>query len=449
MHRSSPGNRLIVRSAVVAALAAGAAGLVVPAAQADSIVYIDQGNVWSAHPDGTGKVQLTEGGNWHSPTQADDGTIAAVQGTGPIQVMARDGRPLHSITTHEAKSGDGGTFAPRPVDLAFSPDGSKLAYSYVANSCPVASTCGTIQRSTFYTEAAATDATPISVYGNQYSVSSPSWVTNSRTLVSGGSGNQVSIDDLGPGDYSQTPWMTPNADMGDPEVSRDGRHLAATFDYGDNTVVAFFAVKGNVASELPPAQPDAVANTAKDAQNSDPTWSPDGWGVAYHSSKGIEAAHFTQLDTSGYNVDHEWVLSPTGSEPDWGPADPPAARYVAAQGGGQPTGGTGGQPTGGDGGGPAPTTVPLRVLTAKAAVAKLRKGLAVKVQAPGAGKVTVKLAKRGKRIASGTATAMRAGPLTVKLSKVSARKAAKLRGAKLTLTVKTTTGSASRTVKVG
>ena len=73
-------------------LATGAALLLAPAAaNADSIVYIDQGNVWSASPDGARKVQLTSGGQWHSPTQADDGTIAAVQGTGPITVMARNG----------------------------------------------------------------------------------------------------------------------------------------------------------------------------------------------------------------------------------------------------------------------------------------------------------------------------------------------------------------------
>src|SRR4051794_28879380 len=396
MHRSSSGSRLIVRGALAAALAAGLAGLAVPQAQADSIVYVDQGNVVSARPDGSGKVKLTDGGNWHSPTQADDGTIAAVEGTGPIQVMARDGRPLHSITTHEAKSGDGGTFAPRPVHLAFSPDGSKLAYSYVANSCPVASSCGTIQRSTFYTEAGVSDATPITVYGNQYSVSSPSWVTNSRTLVSGGSGNQVSIDDLGPDDYSQTPWMTPNADMGDPEVSRDGRHLAATFDYGDNTVVAFFSVNGNVASELPPAQPDAVANTSKDAQNSDPTWSPDGWGVAYHSSKGIEAAHFTKLDAAGYNVDREWVLSPTGSEPDWGPANPPAARYAPFGSGAGGGGGTGGGGGGGVTPGAGRPALKLSGAPKKVSVKTLRRGLTIKVKVPAAGKVTVKLGKVAK-----------------------------------------------------
>ncbi len=86
-------SRLITIAVAAAALAAPAA------ATADSIVYVDQGNVWTMQPDGSGKVQLTDGGGWHSPTQADDGTIAAVQGTGPIRVMARDGRPLRSITT--------------------------------------------------------------------------------------------------------------------------------------------------------------------------------------------------------------------------------------------------------------------------------------------------------------------------------------------------------------
>src|SRR3954452_3362435 len=214
MTRSSHSPRTKRRAAWTAALAAGAVCIAAPAAMADSIVYIDGGNVFSATPDGAKKVQLTDGGNWHSPTQADDGTIAAVQGTGPIQVMAPDGRPIRSITTPTAKSGDGGTFAPRPVELAFSPDGTKIAYAYVANSCPVASSCGTIQRSVFYTEANVTEATPHSVYGNQFSVSSPSWVTNSRTLVSGGAGSQVAIDDLSDtADYSQKPWMTPNADM--------------------------------------------------------------------------------------------------------------------------------------------------------------------------------------------------------------------------------------------
>src|SRR3954454_2121325 len=255
--RDSPGMRFRLF------LAVGLALLVAPAvANADSIVYIDQGNVWSASPDGAHKVQLTTGGQWHSPTQADTGTIAAVVGTGPITVMAPDGRPLHTITTPQAKSGDGGTFAPRPVQLSFSPDGSKIAYAYLAYSCPVASTCGSIQRSTYYTDANVTVATPVSVYGNQFSVSAPEWVTNNRTLVFGGYGRQVAIDDLGPGEYDSQPWMVPNGDMGDGELSRDGKRLAVVSDYGANTTIAFFAVKGDVATTIPEYPDLACAFTA-------------------------------------------------------------------------------------------------------------------------------------------------------------------------------------------
>src|SRR3954468_4541662 len=112
MNRSSM-RRRSVRAAL---LTAGVACLAAPTAMADSIVYVDGGNVWSAAPDGSRKVQLTDGGDWHSPTQSDDGTIAAVEGTGPIVVMARDGRPLRTITTPEARTGNGGLFAPRPVE---------------------------------------------------------------------------------------------------------------------------------------------------------------------------------------------------------------------------------------------------------------------------------------------------------------------------------------------
>src|SRR5262249_34496118 len=150
-----------------------------------------------------------------------------------------------------------------------------------------------IQRSTFYTDAAVATATPVSVYGNQFSVSDPSWVSNSRTLVFGGYGSQVSIDDLGPGDYSQKPWMGPNGDMGDGEASRDGKRLAVPFDYGANKSSAWFAVAGDVKTELPPAFPDHACHIDHgDANFASPTWSPDGNGIAYVDSAGIEVRRF-------------------------------------------------------------------------------------------------------------------------------------------------------------
>ncbi|MBE2319770.1 hypothetical protein DVA67_027625 [Solirubrobacter sp. CPCC 204708] len=395
-------------------LAAGLLALAPAAANADSIVYVDQGNVWSAAPDGSHKVQLTTGGSWHSPTQADNGTIAAVQGTGPIQVMARDGRPLHTITTPPAKSGNGGTFAPNPVQLSFSPDGTKIAYAYLGHSCPPGAGCGGVQRSVFYTDANVTTATPHSVYGNQHSVSNPEWVTNTRTLVFGGFGRQVAIDDLDAGDYNSKPWMVPNGDMGDGEVTRDGTKLAVTSDYGENLKIKFFAVKGDVKTELPPAHPEyACEMTQPDRKYHDPTWAPDGAGFAWGSSKGIEVTRFTKFAPMDCAAPHDVLLTPTGTEPDWGPADPPAAAYT-------PPVTTPAPPT------PAPTqpapvaTAPAKATLALAKTTKkaLRKGLAIKVTVPGAGKVELAAVAKGKTLASGKAMAKQAGTVTVKLGKV-------------------------------
>ena len=355
-------------------LATGLAALALPAvASADSIVYIDQGNVWSAEPDGSHKVQLTTGGTWHSPTQSDDGRIAAVQGTGPIQVMARDGQPLRTITTPPAKSGDGGTFAPEPgpalllarrhedrlrVSELLLPGGLDLRLDPALGLLHARD---------------VTTATPHSVYGNQHSVSNPEWVTNSRTLVFGGYGRQVAIDDLDAGDYNAKPWMVPNGDMGDGEVSRDGKRLAVTKDYGANTKLAFYAVSGNVATEFPPAYPDlSCSTTSGDEKFGDLSWSPDGSGIAYESSGGITISRFTKFLPGDCEAPNDFVLSATGTSPDWGPAAPPAAAYkppVVTP----PTTTNPGPVT------PAPIAKPgAKFAIAKATASALRKGLAVR-----------------------------------------------------------------------
>jgi hypothetical protein len=348
--------------------------------------------------------------------------------------MARDGRPLHTITTHEARSADGGTFAPRPVELSFSPDGTKIAYAYVANSCPVASSCGSIQRSTFYTAAGVTDATPIDVYGNQFGVSDPEWVTNSRTLVFGGYGSQVSIDDLGAGDYSQIPWMVPNGDMGDGEVSRDGTRLAVTFDYGANKKLGFFAVKGDVRTQAPPAYPDpACTTTTGDERFADPSWSPDGSAVAFADRDGVEIMRFTEFGPDQCAIAGSSVLSATASEPDWGPADPPAAAYTPPP-----------APTPAPLPAPIPAPTPVNKLTFKAprvTRAALRKGLVVRFSGPAGARVRAKLTRGRRTLAKGSSRGT-----TVRLSKI--RRPGKLRGKTLKLTLTVKGASVSRSVKV-
>src|SRR3954452_9551600 len=210
--------------------------------------------------------------------------------------------------------------------------------------------------------------------------------------------------------------MVPNGDMGDGEVSRDGKRLAVTFDYGANKRIAWFAVKGDVKTELPPVYPDAACMMGHgDANFADPTWSPDGSGVAFASSNGIEVTHFSAFAKDTCETFGDAVFS--GSEPDWGPADPPAAAYVAP----------GPAPAPAPGPAPAPKPASASFSFGKVTASALRKGLAVKVTLPAAGKATVVATVKGKQVAS--ATAKGPGTITVRLSKV--RKS--LKGKTLTL----------------
>ncbi len=419
---AAKGHRSLIRRSVRWArrLAAGSAllaALAIPAAaQADSILYIDGGNVWSAHPDGSGKIQLTDGGDWHSPTQADDGSFAAVEGASNlIQLFAPDGRPTHTISTVGTASSDGGQFAPRPVNLALTPDGSRLAYSYVANSCPEASTCGTIQRATMYTETNVTAATPLSTWGVQSGVSDPEWITDDRALVFGGYLHQVDIDPLGGGDYSYTNWMRPNEDMGDGELTRDMTKMATTWSYGANKIIVFWVVNGDPRSELPPPQPEEACETTPDAGISDPSWSPDGSSIAFAESEGIQVFRFTAYkrhEEGGCTVGSKSMVSATGSEPDWGPAEPPAVRWRSAPA-------------------PAPSaTAPVVPPVAHPPVARhplslaahpvrlgraLAHGLEVTVNAPAAGRLKVEARLHGTLVATAQGKAKAAGASTLRL----------------------------------
>ena len=191
--------------------------------------------------------------------------------------------------------------------------------------------------------------------------------------------------------------------MGDGELSRDGTRLAVTSDYGANTTIAFYAVKGDVKTTVPEFPDFACAFTQKDERYADPTWAPDGAGIAWESSAGITVSRFTAFGPGTCALPNDVNLTPTGSEPDWGPADPPAAAYVPA--GADPAGAEpDARPTP-----PAKTTVKLAIVKAK--------GKTVTVTVPAAGKAKAVITRKGKKLATGTATAKQAGTLKITLNK--------------------------------
>ncbi len=117
-------------------LAAGLAALALPAvASADSIVYIDQGNVWSASPDGSGTERLSppcptgqslpKCVDDRSPVYSPNGThIAFVRTTRrPVVMVAGAGlgraRPVAGLAS----------FRGRPYAVAWSPNGRQLVFA--------------------------------------------------------------------------------------------------------------------------------------------------------------------------------------------------------------------------------------------------------------------------------------------------------------------------------
>jgi hypothetical protein len=99
------------------------------AADADNIVFVRGDNVWVAAPDGTHQAQVTTGRRFASPSQADDGTIVAIDDANMLHRLTQAGVPRNEpfLTWLGLQGGSGfsGPYFPR-----VSPDGTKIAFGY-------------------------------------------------------------------------------------------------------------------------------------------------------------------------------------------------------------------------------------------------------------------------------------------------------------------------------
>ncbi|HEX8744154.1 MAG TPA: hypothetical protein VF712_13575 [Thermoleophilaceae bacterium] len=420
-----------MRTSIVAAATAAACMAMAGPAAADSIVYVKDHDVWVASPDGSRQHQVTTDGEpgWRygSPSQADDGTIVASKGTDIVR-LRQNGEVLSSFDPPATTDSAGQPIDGIPLDVAVSPDGSRIAYSYVHTNCPPGVSCGT-RYVTMYSH--ADRATDPEEFGKLYR-NNPSWVSNDRILVFGGYQQQVNVDDFGGGRASDVHWFDDedvfgqesSTDLGDGEVSPQGDRLAILRGYGEELQLAFYAVTGDVKGAIPPA-PQPACTTGAEPTLNDPTWSPDGRTIAFEHEEGIETLPLPNVgpnDCSG--AESGRVVLPGGSEPDWGPADvnpgqkpPPPCTTGCDQ---PPCTDCGDKPAAG-----IAVTVPKSAKLGTVA----KRGLTVKVSVPGAGKVSVAALAGGRRVGSGSVTAPGAGaaPVTVRLTK---KGAALLRKAK-------------------
>jgi len=306
-----------------------------------------------------------------------------------------------------------------PVDVAISPDGTKIAWSFANYSCPVGASCGA-RAVTGYT--AADHLTPPEQLAGALYTSNPSWAGNSRTLSSAGYGHQINVHDLGPG-TTDVHWFDdedvfPNAsstDLSDAELTRQGDKIALLRGYGDDTRLLTLKTNG-----APPALPSPVCITSPDKKIQGPSWSPDGTALAVGDSDGITVLRNVPNDDAQCAAMQVGTVVPGGSEPDWGPADVNPA------------------PRSGPSPGPAPAPSTPAAPALKVSAAKLKSALAkgLKVTLTGvSGTVSVTASEKQRIVARGSAKAKNGtAVVTLRFTKSAAKRLKKLR--RVTLTVR-------------
>jgi hypothetical protein len=470
-----------LRGAGAVALGASLIAMLCPAppARAASIVYADKGNVWVATPDGTVNRQFTTDGTeetppgsdasqreklvgpYHHPSADDSGRIMAMrnrynaEGTHRSwfwKFMAPDGTHVASniVSMYQCGSATGplGPFDAR-VDRA----GGLVAFSFYCNGRMV----GLNPTTTWLQD--APEWSPFE---------SPGWVDNRLIASRSGVSYVQDASPQGPLTDSWSPWVSDDSgSIGRVDVARAGGKLLVEVTVGETRRLEFGTYSGGIPDSTD-GQTKCTLATAADPESA--SWSPDGTMVAWQDAGGVKVAPAPDL-SSPQNAAGQTcvlpaaprVLSATGSHPVF-------TAYTYAKAAPEAGGGGGGQPGGGSGpGGGAPGKLAGTLPPALKASA-LAKGVRLSVKTPGAGRLAAKatvpaavarrlgLKARGKGrviVASGRATVSAAGSAKValRLAAKARRRAARLRGKRLTIQIAFTPASGSpslltRSVKV-
>src|SRR6185312_4590853 len=379
---------------------------------------------------------------YRSPSQADDGTIAAGHG-GEIVKLAQSGQVLAHFAPPTATDSTGQVIQDVPQQIAISPDGARIAYVYSQPSCPPGAPCGVRQELLYsYSDR----MTPVSTFGEQTGLTNPSWIDDNRVLAFGGHFRQVNVDSPGGANDDALYWFDDagNEDVGDGELSRQGDRLALVRSYGDNTHLAIYHVGGGAGGPTP----EAACYTGKDATLAGPSWSPDGTKLAFQDVEGIEVLPLPQVvagDCPG--ASSSTVVLPGASAPDWGPAaiGSGAGTYVAP--------GTSTSP--GDSGNNATPTPTVKRARLNASVprsvslaAVATRGVLIHARGSATGRVTASLQLGRRRLANASVHASAGVRLALHLclSRASVKLLRRAHASRVTVTVTLIPANGARTV---
>lgn len=180
-------------------------------------------------------------------------------------------------------------------------------------SCPVGADCMT-RYATGYTA-----ADHVTHAGQSTYFRAPSWVSNTRTLQTGGYRSQVMLQDITTSAkhwFDDSDYAFPSTDLADGELSPDGHWLAQVRGYNATSSIIWYRVSGNATTGAPPAVPAYTCLTGGEAEHASPTWSPDSTSLAWAGKTGIWIKPAAGTCSSPATK----LLIPGGSAPDWSPA---------------------------------------------------------------------------------------------------------------------------------
>ena len=457
-------------AALAVLLTAGMVAAASPAlADAASVAYIDQGEVWLASLDGTQKARLAtpvvntsgETEEWLDVAQSDSGRIVAVRNKpGRMSSFSwfKIWEPDGTSTVEGPLNAPGGWVVyVYPLGFDITADGSHLVYGYSNTSgcCPTQ-----LARGTYVRPATNSTLNPIVTSGQTH----PSlFGARVISVEEASSPTVVNVQDAGGGNpYTNTftPWLDTSLvglELEGVDVAANGRLAALGFEAyngGTQTVgnIAVLAIQGVDQAPVFPAAVDCVLPAAGIAR--DASLAPDAGAIAWKDDGGVKVAGSpTTAADPCVMGSAPVVLSPTGTHPSIGGAD--VAAFLPAPPATSPT-----SPVVNGPGAPGTTLAPPAVkLPAKITVKALAasRGVPVKVKVSGPGKITVagsvparRIGRRGKPVvvATGKRTVRAAGTVTIRLrlNAVGRKRVRRLKGARLTLRI--AHGSRSTTKKV-